>query len=93
MDAGGLRSHSAGVVPWPQDAFATLGLPYTESVTDAGGKEVLSITANQGQLICRALVLPSPEPGQHQVIFERLRGDALSYHKLFRDVSKHMQLC
>lgn len=77
-----------------QDAFATLRVSYTESVTEWGGREVNSVVCMQGDLVCRGLVLPvAGEPGTHRIVFERLRGDPLAYHQLFRKVSKHMQEC
>jgi len=77
----------------PQDACATLNLPYAESVCEAGGREVICVTVQQGHLVCRGLILPVDEPGTHRVVFERLRGDPLAYHKLFKQIAQHMHEC
>jgi len=78
---------------WLQDACATLKLDFKESVCECDGREVICVMVQRGQLMCRGLVLPVPEPGHHRIVFERLRGDPLSYHKLFKQISEHMQAC
>jgi hypothetical protein len=76
-----------------QDAFATLKLAYMESVCECDGREVISVTVHNESVVCRGLVLPVDEPGCHRIVFERLRGDPLAYHKLFKAVAQHMQSC
>jgi hypothetical protein len=58
-----------------------------------GGREVISVTVYNESVVCRALILPVEEPGQYRIVFERLRGDPLAYHKLFKMVAQHMQHC
>lgn len=64
-----------------------------ESVCEAGGREVICVTVQHGGLVCRGLVLPVSEPGHHRIVFERLRGDPLAYHKLFKQIAQHMSAC